>query len=667
MLDFGRQLCRDPLFSTEQEWLITNGLGGYASGTVGGVLSRSYHGLLVAADKPPVGRTLLLAKLDETAMYGGAEYPLFADRWGDGRVEPEGYHQLERFHLEGTTPVWTFACADARLEKRVWMQQGANTTYVRYDLLRGSGPLELRIRAIVNHRDHHTTSRADDLMMSVRRVPRGLHVTEFDAATPLYLLSDQAEFEPRHKWYQGYHLSVEAYRGLDAQDNNLCAGVFEAALEPGGSVTIVASTEASPSLDGLAAYAERQSYEGSLLEIARPTLDPAPPAVEQLVLAADQFVVRRSLPADPEGRSVIAGYHWFGDWGRDTMISLPGLALATGRHEVAARILRTFAHFVDRGMLPNRFPDAGEEPEYNTVDATLWYFEAIRAYLAASGDMELVRELFPTLQEIVEWHWRGTRHQIHVDRADGLLFAGEAGVQLTWMDAKVDDWVVTPRIGKPVEINALWYNALRIMADLARHLGESSEPYDGAAERVRASFVRFWNEVTGYCYDVIEGPGGDDAKLRPNQLFAVCLPFSPLTVTQQRAVVDVCAHHLVTPHGLRSLAPFEPGYTGHYGGDRRQRDAAYHQGTIWGWLMGPFVRAHLRIYGHPAAARSYLQPLFQQLAGHGVGSISEIFDGDVPFAPRGCIAQAWSVAELLDTWRAIGELKSGETGVGESR
>jgi predicted glycogen debranching enzyme len=334
------------------------------------------------------------------------------------------------------------------------------------------------------------------------------------------------------------------------------------------------------------------------------------------------------------------------------MISLPGLLLATGRHQVAARVLRTFAHFVDQGMLPNRFPDAGERPEYNTVDATLWYFQAIRATQSASGDDALLKELFPVLQEIVEWHVRGTRYNIHVDPADGLLYAGEPGVQLTWMDAKVGDWVVTPRIGKPVEINALWYNALCILAEFAHHLGEPAARYKALAQQTRRGFARFWNEEGGYCRDVIDGPGGDDPAQRPNQLLAVSLPHSPLDAPQQRAVVDFCARHLLTSHGLRSLAPEDPAYLGHYGGDQRQRDVAYHQGTVWGWLIGPFIDAHLRVYGDRERARSYLEPFARHLAAHGVGSISEIFDGDPPFAPRGCIAQAWSVAEVLRAWQA---------------
>ncbi len=663
MIDFGREVCGNLALSAGREWLVTNGIGGYASGTVAGLLIRRYHGLLIAALQPPLERTLLLTRLDETAAYDGRTYPLFANRWAvptstlrheQGRewegVEPIGFHHLERFHLEGTTPVWTFACADALLEKRVWMQPGANTTYIRYDLHRATAPLALSIKAIVNYRDHHSNTYAGDWQMRVEPVAHGLQVTAFDGAVPFYLQSDRCEAMPQHEWYQDYFLSVERCRGLDALDDNLYAGHFHAVLHPGESLTIVASTEATPSLDSASAYGERQEHEQRL--VTQSGLTDAPAWVQHLVLVADQFIVRRPLPDQSDGRSVIAGYPWFGDWGRDTMISLPGLTLVTGRHDVAARILRTFAHFVDQGMLPNRFPDKNETPEYNTVDATLWYFEAIRAYHAATGDDALLRDLFPVLQEIIAWHQRGTRYNIRVDPDDGLLYAGEPGVQLTWMDAKVDDWVVTPRIGKPVEINALWYNALLSMAEFVRHLGEPADDHEALAEQTRAGFARFWNETTGYCYDLLDGPEGDDPALRPNQLLAVSLHHSPLTSQQQRAVVDACARHLLTSHGLRSLAADDPAYIGHYSGDQRQRDAAYHQGAVWGWLIGPFVSAHLRVYGDRELARSFLQPLIHHLADHGVGSISEVFDGDPPFAPRGCIAQAWSVAEVLRAWQA---------------
>ncbi|MGD1993896.1 MAG: glycogen debranching enzyme N-terminal domain-containing protein, partial [Anaerolineae bacterium] len=466
MLDFGREICSDLTTAERREWLVTNGIGGYASGTVAGVLTRRYHGLLVAALQPPVGRTLLLTKLDETATYADRTYHLFANRWAQGDVEPCGFHHLQRFHLEGTIPVWTFACADALLEKRVWMAPGANTTYVHYHLTRASASLDLHLKAIVNHRDHHSNTYAGEQHLAVERVNHGLRVTSSGSGVSLTLLSARARATPDHIWYRGYHLAVEAYRGLNPVDDNLYAGSFHISLEPGDGVTVVASTSPTPSLDGAAAHAGRLACEEQLL--VQSSLDHAPPPIRHLVLSADQFVVGRSLPDSADGRSVIAGYPWFSDWGRDTMIALPGLTLVTGRADVAVRILRTFAHFVDRGMLPNRFPDRGEPPEYNTVDATLWFFEAIRATHAATGDDDLLRDLFPILQEIVDWHVRGTRYRIGVDPADGLLRAGEPGVQLTWMDAKVDDWVVTPRIGKPVEINALWYNALRSMADFAR-------------------------------------------------------------------------------------------------------------------------------------------------------------------------------------------------------
>jgi predicted glycogen debranching enzyme len=366
--------------------------------------------------------------------------------------------------------------------------------------------------------------------------------------------------------------------------------------------------------------------------------------------------VKRALPEEPDGRSIIAGYHWFGDWGRDTMIALPGLTLVTGRADVARKIILAFAQYVDAGMLPNNFPDAGGKPEYNTVDAALWYLEAVRQYFSASNDLGLVKKLFPVLAGIVDAHVKGTRYNIRVDPADGLLFAGAAGVQLTWMDAKVGDWVVTPRTGKPVEINALWINALRTVAEFARLLGKPVAGYEKLALKGVKNFQKFWNAERGCCYDVIEAPGsGNDAALRPNQIFAVSLLESALSKQQQKAVVDVCMTRLLTSHGLRSLAPGEPGYLGQYAGGPRERDAAYHQGTVWGWLLGPFALAHARVHGDRAAARALLEPMRHHLDDYGVGSIAEIFDGEAPFVPRGCPAQAWSVAETLRAWHALSE------------
>jgi predicted glycogen debranching enzyme len=655
-LDWGREVCGRLDLAESREWLCTNGIGGFASGTVAGLLARRYHGLLVAALQPPLGRTLLVAKADETVEYDGQASPLAANRWADGAVDPPGYRAIERFRLEGTTPVWTFACADALLEKRIFMEQGANTTYVRYRLLRARAPLVLDLTLLVNYRDYHGSTRGPGWHMHVEPVPGGLRVTAYDGARPILLLARGAAFEATHSWYLGFTLAREQERGLEAREDHLHAGIARARLDPGGELTLVCSAEAAPSPDGEAAWQRRQRHEEDLRTRWRavaPATRPTPAWVDQLVLAADQFVVRRPLPQVPDGMSVIAGYPWFGDWGRDTMIALPGLTLATGRPDVARPILTTFARFVDRGMLPNRFPDAGEVPEYNTVDATLWYFEAIRAYHAVTGDDVLLKELYPVLEGILDWHRRGTRYGIGEDPADGLLGAGEPGVQLTWMDAKVGDWVVTPRIGKPVEVNALWYNALRAMAGFARRLSQRAEPWEERAARVRRGFDRFWSNGVGYCYDVIDGPDGADATLRPNQIFAVALPESPLDPGRQRQVVEACARGLLASFGLRSLAPRHPGFRGRYEGGVVERDGAYHQGTVWGWLLGPFALAHLRVYGQPEVALGFLEPMAHHLGDSGVGSIAEIFDGDAPFTPRGCIAQAWSVAETLRAWREI--------------
>jgi predicted glycogen debranching enzyme len=536
------------------------------------------------------------------------------------------------------------------------MRHGENTTYVHYDVVRASGPLTLEIKALVNYRDYHGSTRGRGWRMRVESVARGVRIAAFDGATPFYLLGDRGEALPSHDWFYGFDLARERDRGLEDREDHLHAGTFHARLSPGESLTIVATTEAEASVDGAAALKRRRAYERALVKewkAAGPDLGrTAPDWVRQLVLAADQFVVRRPLGHDSEGRSVIAGYHWFGDWGRDTMISLPGLALATGRPALAREILRAFARLVDRGMLPNRLPDTGEAPEYNTVDAALWFVEAVRCHDAAARDDPLLLQLFPVLADIIAWYRKGTRYEIHVDPADGLLYAGEPGLQLTWMDAKVGERAVTPRVGKPVEVNALWYNALRSMAAFARRVGKPPADYDRLAARALAGFSRFWNHAAGSCFDVLDGPEGPDPTLRPNQIFAVSLPESPLGPAEQRGVVDACARHLLTARGLRSLALDHPAYQGRYGGDQDRRDRAYHQGTVWGWLLGPFVVAHLRVYRDPVLARSFLDPMADHLRAHGVGTLSEIFDGDPPFRPDVCIAQAWTVAEVLRAWAA---------------
>ena len=655
MIGWGREICGDLSAAERREWLCTNGIGGFASGTVAGLLTRRYHGLLVAALRPPLGRTLLVARVDETAAQDDLVRPLAANRWAGGAIDPRGYREIQSFALDGTTPVWVYEVGAALLEKRVWMEQGANTTFVRYRVQRAPRPLALQLKVLIDYRDYHGNTRGDGWRMDVAPVAHGVRVVAYEGARPLLLLADRGDAAIAHTWYRGFDLAAERARGLDAIEDHLHAATFSASVAPGDTVTLVLSAEAAPALDGDEAWRRRAAHDVEVLgewRRAQPTAERAPAWIAQLVLAADQFVVRRPLAADGAGMTVIAGYHWFGDWGRDTMIALPGLALTTGRSDIARRILRTFARLVDRGMLPNRLPDAGEPPEYNTVDATLWYVEAIRAYHAATRDDALLKELFPVLAEIVRFHREGTRYGIRMD-ADGLLTAGEPGVQLTWMDAKVGDWVVTPRMGKPVEINALWYNALRAMAGFARRLGRPAGSWDALADGARAGFERFWNEAADHCYDVIDGPSGHAAALRPNQILAVSLPESPLTPDRRRRVVDTCARHLLTAYGLRSLAPSDAQYQGHYGGDRLARDAAYHQGTVWSWLLGPFAIAHFRVYRDAASARTFLAPLADHLSDVGLGSISEIFDGDAPFAPGGCIAQAWSVAETLRAWHEL--------------
>jgi predicted glycogen debranching enzyme len=674
VLTWGREVTGDLGAAERREWLCVNGIGGFASGTIAGTQTRRYHGLLVAALAPPLGRTLLAPQVHDALDYAGRAWALCCARWASGVADPAGYTLIEHFRLDGTTPVWTYACADALVERRVWMEPDANTTYVRWRVLRARERVGIEIRALANYRDYHAITRAGDWRMDVASIPDGLRVTAFAGARPLMLLARGAEAEATHTWFRDFELPRERERGLDHVEDHLHVGTFRASLDPGAALTLTLSTEAAPSPDGEAAWERRARHEADALARwtrAQPDTTTAPAWVRRLVLAAEQFVVRRPLPGrtndEQDGATVIAGYHWFGDWGRDTMIALPGLTLATGRAGVARKILMTFARFVDRGMLPNRFPDSGEAPEYNTADATLWYVEAIRAYHEATGDDGLLKDLYPTLESILAWHRDGTRYGIRQDPGDGLLAAGEPGVQLTWMDAKVGAWVVTPRIGKPVEINALWYNALVATAGFARRLRRPADDLDTQAARVAAGFERFWNARDGCCYDVLDGPDGHDAALRPNQVFAVSLPASALAPERRRAVVDTCARHLLTSYGLRSLAPFDQHYVGRYGGDQRERDGAYHQGTTWSWLLGPFALAHFNAYGDAEAARSYLAPLADHLGDYGLGSIAEIFDGDAPFAPRGCIAQAWSVAETLRAWHALAAPVAGPAPSGRRR
>jgi predicted glycogen debranching enzyme len=669
-VQFGREILGDLELAESREWLVTNGIGGFVSGTAAGTSTRRYHGLLMASLQPPTDRTLLVAGIDETVRYGESSFPLATNRWLSGDVSPKGYLQIESFHLEGTKPVWRYALADVLLEKRVWMKQGENTTFVEYTLARGNSPVEIEGKILVSYRDFHATTHGDGWQMKIEPVEKGIRVVAFDGATPFFLKSASASFEPRHEWYRDFFLPAERERGLDDHEDRLLATMFRARLAVGQKLTLVFSTEPQALLDGEQARTLQSTHDLKLFqawqkrhsETVATAADDEPGWLWQLVLAADQFIAKRGLPDDPDGLTVIAGYPWFCDWGRDTMIALPGLTLPLGRPEIARKILESFARYVNHGMLPNNFPDRTGAPQYNTIDAALWYFEAVRQYFEATQDLELVNKLFPVLSAIVDAHVAGTRYNIKVDPADALLYGGSPEVQLTWMDAKLGDWVVTPRIGKPVEINALWINALNTMGQLARRLVRPGEGYLKLKQKAEKNFQKFWNPTRNCCFDVIDVPGGGtDAALRPNQVFAVSLPVSPLTREQSKGVVDTLGRELLTSFGLRSLGPSEPGYVGRYAGGPRERDSAYHQGTVWAWLLGPFALAHYKVYGDRAAAQSFLEPLGRSIYSAGLGSISEIFGGDAPFRAVGCFAQAWSVAETFRVW----EFLAGQAGKSE--
>lgn len=654
LVRYGREICGDLTQAERREWWLANGLGGFAAGTLAGTLTRRYHGLLVAPVDPPLGRHLVVAKADATLVDGGQHWPLHTNRWGGGAVEPRGHLDIESFDLQGRMPVWRYARGDVRVEQRIWMEYGQHTTYVAWRLLPGAParPLELRVKLLVNARDFHGAARPWEFHPAIEP-SAGLLRVVYPNWFSVHLKAPGGRIDSRHDWYENFDLPEERARGLSDRDAHLCVGEASLALQPDQWVGIVASLQADASIYLEESMRRAQARDLGQLRRAQvqvPDLLRAPAWIDQLVLGADSFVFARPLPEVPDGESVIAGYPWFGDWGRDTMIALPGLTLATGRYETARRILLTFARFVDQGMLPNVFPGAGDRPDYNTVDAALWYIEAWRAYVDALDDVHTLGEAFPVLEEIVEWHVRGTRYGIGADPADGLLRAGEPGVQLTWMDARVGDWVVTPRMGKPVEINALWFNALHAMADLARRLKRPAERYVELAERARGSFQRFVCADGRGLYDVLDTPWGDDASVRPNQIFAVSLPHSPLDAATQAAVLAVVGRDLLTSYGLRSLAPDHRDYRGRYEGGVVERDGSYHQGPVWAFLLGHYALAHHRVHGDAAAAQALLEPLRDHLLDAGLGTVSEIFDGAPPHTPRGAPAQAWSVACTLEAW-----------------
>ena len=647
-IEFDHQVCSNVADATTREWLETNGIGGFASSTIIGLNTRRYHGLLVAATKPPVGRLVLLSKLEETLILDSERFDLGANQYG-GAVDPHGYVYLESFRLK-PFPQFTYRVAGIQIDKSLFLVRGQNTVVIRYQF---SGNFEgrkcsLEVRPLIAFRDYHNTTHANGAINRQVEERLGVATVKPYADLPsLHFAHNADALDASGFWFYNFDYERERERGLDYQEDLYSPFLLHFDAEKTACPSVVASINehSSGEVDTLKT---REVDHRKMIVAAAPVNDDF---ARLLTSAADQFVVARG-----EQKSVIAGYPWFGDWGRDTMISLPGLTLVTGRYDDARSILRGFAANIDRGMLPNRFPDAGEAPEYNTVDATLWMFHAVFEFLRYTRDYEFVRtELYQPLMEILAWHERGTRYGIGLD-SDGLLHAGVPGVQLTWMDAKVGDWVVTPRMGKPVEIQALWYNALRVMERLAAGFADHDQAahYGALAERAQSRFQQaFWNEDAGCLYDVLSD-NGPDRSIRPNQIFAVSLPHPILEQHLALRVLDVVEWELLTPYGLRTLSPRDPNYHGRFGGDPHTRDAAYHQGTVWPWLLGPFLTAYVKVHSDSQEARHRADQFLDALRAHlwqaGLGQISEVFDGDPPHQPGGCIAQAWSVAEILRTY-----------------
>jgi predicted glycogen debranching enzyme len=658
----------DPEALVTREWLVTNGLGGYASGTVPGVITRRYHGLLIAALAAPLGRIVMLSHVAEQVTFpNGRCLEIGArERTGDA-PDAHGTGYLTEFRLEAGLPVWRYDVEGLVIEKRLFLPHMQNTVHLSYELLSGADRVELSLRPSVNFRAQELpVSEPLGSPYEFRAVQGHFEICLKNSPVPplrIKLSAKDTTFTLKTMRFDNVLYPVEESRGYHAHGDLWSPGSFGLTLYAKQPATLIASTESIETMSVMQPQelldAERDRRRRLLSRAGDHAADEI---AAELVLAADQFIIKpagrteesaRAHAFGDEVRTVIAGYHWFTDWGRDTMISLDGLTLATGRHVEAGYILRTFAHYIRDGLIPNMFPEGEHDGLYNTADATLWFFHAIDRYVQTSGDHLTLSLLYPSLKRIIEAHVRGTRFGIHVDHRDGLLSQGANDVQLTWMDAKVDGWVVTPRRGKAVEINALWFNALRLMERWAPDHGDAAGEYRDRADRAERSFnERFWNAQAGYLFDVVDAEGGgNDPKCRPNQVFAISLPHPVLARERWAPVMQVVRERLLTPVGLRSLAPGDPDFKARYFGDLRARDAAYHQGTVWGWLVGPFVDAWLKVYPDDVdGARRALLGFVPHLDQACIGSISEIFDAEPPFTPRGCIAQAWSVAELLRAW-----------------
>lgn len=656
-----RDELSDPTTAGRYEWWLGNGIGGYAGGTVSGVLTRRYHGLLIAPLRPPLGRTLLIAKADAVLIDGQTATPLHSNHWRGDRYAPDARDTIASFALDHTLPVWHHRVDDLEIEQRIWMDHGHNQTRVAYRWTGGRRdlPPRVRINVLASHRDHHAVSHAPAHRFEYEQLHNALRLHLADGEF-VELGCETGRVSPDRTWIENFHLTLERERGLEDTDHHLRVAVVELPLRADAWVGISLGLGGIDEPDLARSLARERSRLAALAAHTLPGVVDPPPWVRQLALAADTYLFDRRQGTAGRHRSVIAGLPWFGDWGRDTMIALPGLTLACGRPEAAREILEQFAGLISEGMLPNVFPGDGAQAEYNTVDAALWFVEAWRGYLEATDDEAALTRVYPALAGIIDAYRDGTRYGIGMDPADALLRAGVPGQQLTWMDARVDGVEVTPRQGKPVEINALWFNAVCCMADFADRLGEDAASYRRLATRVELGFRRFHRGGGAGLHDVLDGPNGNDSSIRPNQIFALSLPHSPLAdEKQRRAVLSECRCRLLTPYGLRSLAPGDPAYRGRYLGGVAERDGSYHQGPVWGWLLGHFVLAEYAVERDAQRARRRLATMAEQLHRAGLGHISEIFDGDPPHRPRGAPAQAWSLACTLEAWWRIGRAPRG--------
>jgi len=629
----------------QREWIITNGLGGYASSTIIGANTRTYHGLLVVALNPPIRRILMLSSIDEEIQIGNTTHQLASHHY-QSAIYPEGFHYIKKFQVDPFVRT-TFEVEGMIIEKEVFMPHGHNMAVISYEITNPGASTEIRLYPLVNMRSIHSTTRSNELEFKHEQLDYGVMISTSDPdkdIPPLYLQLDGGQFIEEGKWYYNFEYDMERFRGQPYLEDNYNPGFFSIDVGTGKSkFNLVASTQRQN-------VHNIENFRKSELDRIQELLTRSEITDEfalKLVQASDSFLVHRN---STNSASVIAGYHWFSDWGRDAMISLPGLTLVTKRFDEARQIFLTFARYCKDGQIPNRFPDSGEKADYNTVDASLWYFHALYRYLEYTKDYDFVKELWSTLEEIISSYRDGTSFGIRMDD-DGLIISDG---QLTWMDAMVGNTAFTPRAGKACEINALWYNALKIMEELSVRFGFDEQEYSGLARRTRTGYAKFWNKEIECLYDVIDVNGDKDGAVRPNQVIAVSLPFSLLSPDKEKSIVEVVQRELLTPFGLRTLSMGHPEYRGYYAGDAYSRDSAYHQGTVWPWLIGPFVTAFCKVNQHSSESRIFAKEMFQSLNEHlsdaGIGTISEILDGNYPHEPRGCISQSWSVAEILRSY-----------------